>query len=156
MKRSEHGQNLVETAIVIPILLLFLVGIVELGRSFNSYMIVANLSREGARTAARLPCYTGGGPAPDQRAALRAAVVDAIMAEVEDATGVPQGLTPGSLAITLDPDPVTDGCVANPGDPLTVTVAYPFPIPAGALFGVTELTLTASTSMAIWNIVDPP
>ncbi|MGE4283682.1 MAG: TadE/TadG family type IV pilus assembly protein, partial [Clostridia bacterium] len=45
------GQSIVETAMVLPLLLLILFSIFEFGRIFNAYMIITNASREGARYA---------------------------------------------------------------------------------------------------------
>ncbi|NLB79431.1 MAG: pilus assembly protein [Clostridiaceae bacterium] len=51
-KKNSRGQSLVETAIVLPILLLIIMGIIEFGLLFNNYIIITNASREGARKAA--------------------------------------------------------------------------------------------------------
>ncbi len=55
MKRSlfknQRGQAMVELALVLPILILLLMGVVELGRIFHSYLVITNASREGARVA---------------------------------------------------------------------------------------------------------
>jgi len=48
---SKKGQALVEMAFVLPILILLIMGIVEFGRILNSYLIITNASREGARYA---------------------------------------------------------------------------------------------------------
>lgn len=50
--QSNRGQAMVEMAIVLPILLLLMMGIVDLGRVFSSYLVITNASREGAREAA--------------------------------------------------------------------------------------------------------
>ena len=47
--KSQKGQALAEMALVLPILLTLLFGIIEFGRIFGSYMVISNLSREGAR-----------------------------------------------------------------------------------------------------------
>lgn len=47
--RRERGQALVEMALVIPVLLLLFVGICEFGRILGAYMVINNLTREGAR-----------------------------------------------------------------------------------------------------------
>jgi len=49
--RSEVGQAIVETAIVLPVVLLLLVAIVDAGRVFHAWLIVTNAAREGARAA---------------------------------------------------------------------------------------------------------
>jgi len=51
ISKNCKGQTLVEMALVLPILLLIIMGIVEFGRIFNAYLIVTNASREGARVA---------------------------------------------------------------------------------------------------------
>ena len=54
--RSEEGANLVEFALVLPVLLLVLLGIVDMGFMFQRYEVVTNAAREGARLAV-LPGY---------------------------------------------------------------------------------------------------
>ncbi len=46
---NEKGQSLVEFAILLPILLLLLMGILEFGIMLNSFLTVNNSAREGAR-----------------------------------------------------------------------------------------------------------
>lgn len=50
--KTERGQAIVEMALVLPLLIMLLFGIVEFGRVLNTYIVVTNLSREGARFAA--------------------------------------------------------------------------------------------------------
>lgn len=47
--KSNLGQSLVEMAIILPILLTLLLGMVEFGRVFGSYLVMENLSRNAAR-----------------------------------------------------------------------------------------------------------
>lgn len=51
-RKTERGQALVEMALVLPILILIIFGIVEFGRILNAKLIVTGASREGARYAA--------------------------------------------------------------------------------------------------------
>lgn len=51
LKKDRRGQALVEMAIILPVLLLLLMVIIDFGRIFNSYLIISNASREGARMA---------------------------------------------------------------------------------------------------------
>ncbi len=46
------GQSIVETALILPIIILILVGIIDFGLLFNNYLVMINASREGARIAA--------------------------------------------------------------------------------------------------------
>jgi Flp pilus assembly protein TadG len=50
--KNQRGQSLVEFALILPLLLLLLMGIIEFGRIFNAYLVISNLSRDGARYAA--------------------------------------------------------------------------------------------------------
>jgi len=49
------GQSLVEFAIVLPLLVLILIGIFDLGRAFYSLITITNAAREGARYATFYP-----------------------------------------------------------------------------------------------------
>ena len=51
-RSDRSGQNLVEFALVVVLLLLMVVGICEFGRAWNLYQVLANAAREGARLAA--------------------------------------------------------------------------------------------------------
>ncbi len=52
-KYSNKGVATVEFAIILPLLLLMLFGVIEVGRLLQANLIVSNLSREGANLAAR-------------------------------------------------------------------------------------------------------
>ena len=47
--RREAGQELVEFALILPLLLLLFLGIIEFGRAILAYNTIANAAREGAR-----------------------------------------------------------------------------------------------------------
>src|SRR3954451_20440555 len=49
--RSGRGQALVEFALVLPILLLMIFGIVDAGRLIFTYNTISNAARDGARVA---------------------------------------------------------------------------------------------------------
>ena len=48
---SERGQALLEVALTLPLLLLVAVGIFEFGRAYQTWQILTNAAREGARIA---------------------------------------------------------------------------------------------------------
>lgn len=56
--REESGAELVEAAVVIPMLLTLLLGIVWLGRAYNVYETITRAAREGARYAVLPSCAT--------------------------------------------------------------------------------------------------
>lgn len=49
--RSERGQALLETTLTLPIILLVSVGIFEFGRAYQTWQILTNAAREGARVS---------------------------------------------------------------------------------------------------------
>jgi Flp pilus assembly protein TadG len=49
--RNRRGQALAEFALILPLILLFIAGIVEMGRAWNIKQAVTDAAREGARYA---------------------------------------------------------------------------------------------------------
>ena len=49
--RKDRGQSMIEMALVLPLLLLLMFGIIEGGRLFSSYVELQNHARDGARYA---------------------------------------------------------------------------------------------------------
>ena len=110
---SERGAAAVEFALVLPILVLILFGVIEFGGVYNAQLMVTGAAREGAREMAV------GGDLADAEAAAVSAVVVA-----------------GADALDVTVSPAT--CAA--GSDVTVTVVYDRPFLTG-LFGATlELT----------------
>jgi hypothetical protein len=54
---SSSGQSLIEFALVLPMLLVLVFGIVEFGNAWRHYQLITNTAREGARIAV-LPSST--------------------------------------------------------------------------------------------------
>jgi Flp pilus assembly protein TadG len=50
--RHERGAALLETAVTLPIVLMICVGIFEFGRAYQTWQVLTNAAREGARVAA--------------------------------------------------------------------------------------------------------
>jgi len=58
--KRQRGQSLTEFALILPVLLVILIGIIDFGRAVYAYHVVANCAREGARFGAVSPGNTGG------------------------------------------------------------------------------------------------
>ncbi len=104
-KPTRLGVAAVEFAIVVPIFLLMVFGIMELGRAFMVQQIITNASREGAR-----------------RAILEQATAVEVQTLVNDylgATSVNSGAT-----VVLNPAALGPGI--GLGDPISVTVTVPY------------------------------
>jgi len=105
-RRRERGAALLEAAIVVPIILLISVGIFEFGRAYQTWQVLTNASREGARLAVL------DGPTD---ADVRARVNDY--------------LTGGGLTSLADANIVVNRAVPMTGSTWTasqITVNYPF------------------------------
>jgi Flp pilus assembly protein TadG len=116
--RDERGATLVEFALVSTMLLLLVMGIIEFGRVLNTYIIVTNGAREGARLAAL------GRPTGEIRTRVLASVPGLTGSLVSVTTTNAQG-TPGSQVTVRVDYPVTlvVPIIANlmPANPLPVT-----------------------------------
>lgn len=55
-----HAQALVEFALIMPLLVLLLMGILDLGRGVYAYNVLASAAREGARFGILAPSNTSG------------------------------------------------------------------------------------------------
>ncbi len=52
-RKVESGQGIVELAVILPVLLILLLGVVEIGYALRDYLVIVNACREGGRFAAR-------------------------------------------------------------------------------------------------------
>lgn len=124
--KNQKGQALVEFAIVLPVLLMLVMGIIQFGMMLNSYLAIENASREGAR----------------------AGIVGSTDAEIESLIiSSSPSLNPADLTVTLTPSEAN----RRSGDTLTVKVTYnyKFTIPIiSSLFNDGKM-LTGQTSMRI-------
>ena len=119
-RRREGGQALVEIALILPIFLLLLLGIVQFGTVFRDYIALTDATRVGARQAAVARSIQ-----PES------ARVPNIVSKVQNAA---INLDKNKMTITVTPvkvDGITPGWEAS-GD-VTVRATYPFKV---NLFGL--------------------
>ena len=88
---SQRGAALIEFALVFPLLLLILLGIIDFGFLFQRYEVLTNATREGARIAI-LPGYV--------EADVKTRVCAFLVSGSVPTTGCP-GATPTNPAVTL-------------------------------------------------------
>jgi hypothetical protein len=124
---SKNGQSLVEMAVVLPILILILMGIIEFGRIFNAQLILQNLSREGARYAAI--------GKPDHETIQMLSQQSSLLG------------SSGSIGITIKPSFSN----RTRGESVTVKVEYSIPLltPIPAVIIQNPLPLSAQTVMRV-------
>jgi Flp pilus assembly protein TadG len=134
----QRGQSMVELALVLPILMLVLLGIVDLGRVFNAYIAITNASREGA-------LYGSFYPPVNETA--RARIRERVLQEAQPTVMLDSNLIHVSSVATGDG-----------GQPVTVTVEYPFAAVSmmmGSFFPSNPYNLKATTVMMVRETLEP-
>ena len=112
--RDQRGQALAEFAIVVPLLLVLLVGIVEFGSAWRSYQVLTNTAREGARMAVVANQASFGEVLEDIEERLRQGGLNPDRADVE-------------FLCEGDDDGDWEECsVTNPGESTQVRISYPY------------------------------
>jgi Flp pilus assembly protein TadG len=129
--RGSRGQNLVEFAVGLFVLLLIGFGVMDLARVFHSIIVVTSAAREGARFYTRNP----NDPVGAQNAALN---------EAQNA-----GLQLSSAMIAATCVDTNGNGWCDGGQPATVTVIHSFSTIFGGLFAANPLTITRSAQMMV-------
>ena len=156
--RGARGQALTEFALVMPIIMLVLVGMFDIGRAVYSYNTIANAAREGARVAAvnqldppdansscaeSMPIEDQSNPRWSTRACTAASAVSL-------------GLTPADVTVSYSSPPGTTlscsptlhvGCIASVSVSYTWTAITPI---ISNLMG--PLTFSANSQIPIERV----
>ena len=104
--RDDRGQTAVEFALIAPIIVVLLVGIIQVGVAFHDYITLTDAARAGARKAV-VDRFSGES-------------LSQLQQHVRDAAG---DLDQSKLQVTVDmPAPLSSG------SSLTVTAQYPYSI----------------------------
>jgi Flp pilus assembly protein TadG len=145
--RRSRGQSLTEFALILPILLLIIFGVVDFGRAIYAYNAVSNAAREGGRTA------IVNQTASDirSRAIQQATALGIDAASVSCPPAGPSGVCIQfkNATLTADCSPATGalGCVA------VITVKYsmtPLTPIIGSIIG--SIPISAQTKQAIESV----
>jgi Flp pilus assembly protein TadG len=137
-RRSERGVALIEVALTLPLVLLVSVSIFEFGRAFQTWQVLTNAAREGARVAV-LP----SSDPDDVRDLVKGYMRDGQLGNYDTAV------------VDVAPDTVAMGAVNVSASRVTVT--YPFNfivlnpvarlVTPGSSLGGAPLSITASAAM---------
>ncbi|WDF32628.1 pilus assembly protein [Arthrobacter agilis] len=104
-KMHERGAVAVELALVLPILILLMFGIIEVGRAYNAQVTLTSAAREGVRVVA----IGKNDSAAVSRAILAAEVLN-------------PDLTPSNINIARSAGGAVNTCAAN--STVTMTITY--------------------------------
>jgi len=122
-KSRERGANLVEAAILVPLLLLFLIGVADFGRAYHTYITMINAAREGARLAVNNP---------DDAAAIE----NAVLREAQESD---VDLSTATISIVH----------AGAGNPVSVTIQMNYNTLLGQFIGIPNLPIKASATFRV-------
>jgi len=131
---NRKGQALAEMALILPVLLLLVFGMIEMSNAWRTFQIVTNSAREGARVAI-----------------LTASDVGDIRTRIDQAIDR-GGLTPGLAAITIEcfeanGDAAGAACTTS-GQEARIRVEYPFTFQVlGRLGGLAPIRIGSTSTM---------
>ena len=106
---GEQGTALLETAMTLPLLLIVSVGIFEFGRAYQTWQVLTNAAREGARLSV-LPNVAAGSVQTRVRSYLTSGQLD----------------NAANATITIDPAATVDIGSGVTATASLVTIGYPF------------------------------
>ena len=136
---AQRGANLVEFAMVLFILALLLAAIADFGRAFNSYIVITNAAREGARLGARVEYHTDDIDHYIRGAVRQEAANSGIdLADPED---------PEVAKITIEPDQQA----RSAKQPITVTVEYSMTTIFTGLVGLDTIPMRSRSVMVMFG-----
>lgn len=158
LRRHQRGQALVEFAIVIPVLLVFMLAIVDFGRGIYIYSVISDAAREGARYA-----IVHGSLAPadgEQASGPGTSDPTGSLYVVPAATAVAYGLDTNSLRVgvcwgfgcTVPADCSAGTNTASnplPDTPVTVRTCYDFQAVTAPFLGLSGIPLSAQATLSV-------
>lgn len=129
--KDEDGQAVVEFAIVAPILLLILCGIIDFSWIFSAQLATNNCAREGARFAATCSTYTIVQYETSQK--VQSVAADSIKTNLLTDVSYSSTAKPSSGSVTVN--------VTSEVKTLTIV--------ANTIFGGSKLNLSSSVTMKV-------
>jgi Flp pilus assembly protein TadG len=154
--RAEQGQATVEFAIILPMLLLLIVGLIQFGKAFNYWLSLNHIANETARWAAvdRLPPSGGGdawitSPSVDQLQSY--AANQAQNQELQErivADDNPDDLSNVVVCYT----PSAQGAAPQVGDAATVQVRVPYQLPVVSSLSGLDITLSGTSTVRLEQV----
>ena len=114
LRRNHRGQALVEMAIILPVFLLMVLGMIDLARAWNIKQVITDAAREAARN----------GVVDSQGFVMTTAYVEGIAATALTNAGLDLGLA----SIT------SSGVNDATNTPLQIDITYPYPLQFMSIF----------------------
>ncbi len=124
----ERGQQALEFALVLPVLVLVVLGVLDLARAFFAAITITNAARVGARYGLAYPTQTDD-------------IIEATRTEADDSGIDLRDTTIANIGVDC-------GTCAS-GEAITVTVTYTFTLITGAVLPNPEIPIQRSAAMLI-------
>ncbi|MFZ2098351.1 MAG: TadE/TadG family type IV pilus assembly protein [Anaerolineales bacterium] len=112
---------MVEFALILPLFVLFIIGIFELGRAFFAYIAITNATREGTRVVTFWP---GKATIEDINSAMEAEIGNSPMVKWSNIISQPIVIECGNSYTPVTTDAQLHGCPSE--QPIRVTLTYRF------------------------------
>jgi Flp pilus assembly protein TadG len=134
-RRSQRGTSAVEFALVLPIFLFILFGLIELSVALYDKAVITNASREGARAGVVL-----------RNPKLSAADIEQVVLKYTSSTLINFGANSTPVVTVIQSSP------ASAPNPLTVTVSYTYSgLGLGALMSAIQQPVVISATSVMIN-----
>lgn len=161
-RRRAHGQGLVEFAFVLPLFLLIIIAIVDIGRVVWANDVLANAAREAARYAivhggsASTACPVGP-PGPDARIPAASSTCPYPSPSKQAIIDVAKNYAIAGGSVTVDVC-YGAGCTGSTnavaatnarGTPVTVRVYGAVPMITGSMLGLAAYSLAGNSTMTV-------
>jgi len=140
-RHQAKGQGLVEFALLLPVLVLMIFGVLELGRAFFAFIAISNSAREGARVFTFRPDVT---TMADINAAVNSELGSSPLVDKTKITSIQ--IQCGNSYTTVANDTALKACPKF--QPIRITVTYSHDLIVRLFFPAT-LTLRRSAEMMI-------
>ena len=151
LRREERGQNLVELALILPMVLLLIFGVIEFARAYNYSDQTSQVANETARwiIVDQLPAYTNelGAAIPANANPSLAQYRSFAFARLVT-TGLRSSTPLANIhicSVALSPTPGQP----IPGQPVSVLINTSFATVAAGIVGVSNISLKGKASMRI-------
>lgn len=146
---NRRGVVAVEAAMVLPLLLILMLGVWEVGRMVQVNQVMVNAAREGARVAAGGNISTGNNGVNSTD--VDVALVQQAVRDYMTSAGLPSAAVSGAqISLTnLSGAGWTNPVDANPNDAFRVTVTIPSGTPFNSLKWVLASSITSMNSLSV-------
>ena len=143
---SKPGQDLVEFALIVPILILFIFGVIDFARVFHAMNVIYNAAREGARYVSQYgginKVVVSGGTDYYE---LQPVEIQSVVRNEAGNLGLNLNVAGVVITVTCPTHSPVSQCIS--GDKVRVVVNYPFQLILGQIINRSTLNISRTAEM---------